>query len=593
MNATLPFYRNWIHPAWFLLFLPPVLARVVNFSPEFSDLGLGAALVEWVLALLVVMPMVWVRWRGAGGATHRFSKECRMHLSGCLLAFIGPGIGMLAPDGGAMGFVLYSYALGCVLMAAFAFGREFEQRTLGGLLAQPISRSRLFLEKLAAPGYLIGLASANLVLLLNWRTPSAFRAADLSIASVLLVMAVCSAPFFSIVSRGTLPGAVFALAMPPSLWILEAVLVRWLEARVSVDWVLQGRLHVVVVAVGMTVYCVSSLFLAWRCWSRLQLDKDGAGGRGSVALHPMSDPMDSLLSSILSPSDWKSQLIRKEARLHVIPWLIAAIMVGLWALVVVLRRVFPDSPEWAWMVAGSGILALTGMLSAFAILGAGAAVVAEERELGTLEWQITQPITLWRQWWIKVFVAAMAAILVGVLLPAALLPACLGLGRIGELFQGMRTVEWIGHAGLGVLLFVMAVYASSVCRSTVSAALAAVGLMGLVLTGIVAGVALPTPYLLMAYFDLERCLEHQAWLLAAFGGSPILLEFLVILGLGAMGWLGGVLWLAGRNFRAAPKSLRFVMRQIAGVVLAGMLVVYLLMAIILPIINRTWGKFGM
>lgn len=593
MNASLPFYRRWIHPAWFLLFLPSLLASALNFSPEFSRVELASAVVEWVLALLVVMPLVWVRWRGVGGAAHRFSKECRVQLPGWLLAFLGPGIGMLAPEGGAMGVVLYSYALGCVLMAAFAFGREFEQRTLGGLLTQPISRSRMFLEKLAAPGYLIGLASAYLLLLLNWRTQSAFHGADISNAVVLLVMAVCSAPYFSILSRGTLPGVVFALAMPPLLWVLEAALVRRLEARASVDWLLQGRLHFAVSAVGVTVYCVGSILLAWRSWCGLQLDKEGAGGKGSVTLHPLSDPMDALLSSILAPSDWKSQLIRKEARLHVIPWLIAAIMVGLWALLVVLRRVFPESPEWSWLFHGSGIVAFTGMLAALAILGAGAAVVAEERELGTLDWQITQPITLWRQWWIKVFVAATAAILVGVLLPSALLPACLGVERIGELFRDVRMVEWIGHAGLGVLLFVMAVYASSLCRSTVTAALAAVGLMGLVLTGIVAGVALPTPSLLIAYFDLQPCLEHQAWLLAAFGESPILLELLLILGLGALGWLGGVLWLAGRNFRAAPKSTRFVARQIARVILAGMLGVYLLMAILLPMINRTWGKFGM
>ena len=94
----------------------------------------------------------------------------------------------------------------------------------------------------------------------------------------------------------------------------------------------------------------------------------------------------------------------------------------------------------------------------------GAMASAEERQLGTAEWQILLPMPAWQQWVLKAGVALGLAVLLGVGLPAALRyfsPAG------DDIHQAARA--WREITGAVVILTSASLYVSSLCASGVRA----------------------------------------------------------------------------------------------------------------------------
>jgi len=97
----------------------------------------------------------------------RIRKEFRVLLAPWLLALLlattalwwRPG----TDENAAVVLWLACFSLGMVLLAVAAFGKEFSHGTIRTLLGQPISRSRLWLEKAGA----LGLAMAGVLLAFN------------------------------------------------------------------------------------------------------------------------------------------------------------------------------------------------------------------------------------------------------------------------------------------------------------------------------------------------------------------------------------------------------------------------------------------
>src|SRR5947199_7855047 len=107
-----------------------------------------ALLAPWLLALLLATTALW--WR--------------------------PG----TDENAASVLWLACFSLGMVLLAVAAFGKEFSHGTILALLGQPISRSRLWLEKACA----LALAMVCVLLLFNFVVYYSF-AAPHAVASYL------------------------------------------------------------------------------------------------------------------------------------------------------------------------------------------------------------------------------------------------------------------------------------------------------------------------------------------------------------------------------------------------------------------------
>ncbi len=290
-------------------------------------------------------------------------------------------------------------------------------------------------------------------------------------------------------------------------------------------------------------------------------------------MHPLSRPLDRVLARVLPTGSSTVQLVRKELRLHVIPWLMSWVTVGLWLVWLLLgsmtsgafRETLDDPPM---------ITILAGILGAVALVGAGAASVAEERELGTLDWQLTQPVSLGRQWWIKVAVALGLAIVLGVAVPGVLVWMSFPAERLQSNFDGVEPLALAAHAASFGLLLAASILASSICRSTMKATAATVGIGG----GIAGAIALGAGWSHWA-IDSEEGRPVPAWVTDA--GWRVSIDeaqrgLTVLVGLAVLALGGGLLMLVRRNHRRSSVPTASVVRQLAWVVIGTCLGVRLL-----------------
>jgi hypothetical protein len=110
-----------------------------------------------------------------------------------------------------------------------------------------------------------------------------------------------------------------------------------------------------------------------------------------------------------------------------------------------------------------------GIFGTFVLLVTGASAIAEERVLGTLEWQWTQPIPMARQWKIKMGVATALALTLGLVLPAALVWLGFDAEALDATFGQTERQPIAVYAMALVALFATSLYASSVSQSSMKA----------------------------------------------------------------------------------------------------------------------------
>jgi ABC-type transport system involved in multi-copper enzyme maturation permease subunit len=569
--------RNSIHPAWLLLLVPPLARSVADWSNDNPG--------EFVLdgfrllgALAVVLFLFWLRSRPVSGRPVRLLKDLRTLMPGSLVAILVPGIALVNGERDAVETGSWFFTFGCLLMGASTLGAEFEQRTIAGLLGQPVSRGTLYREKLSMLGgmlivatifYTTGAASVSS----RWPLPS-----DWHVFLWVPVFVFCSAPLFSLLSRSTLAGLVFTLATP-FLAAISVMLVLQTGYRFSHPgealpetwaWWLFG--------IGIPAYLIGTSWLGWRVFRGLEVRDGGAGGRSSNGLHPLSLPMDALLGRWSTSTGGTGRLLRKELRLHVVPWLVAGLMLGMWVLWMVLRRTTTDEGLRSTLDEVPTLTVFMGMFGALIVVTTGAASVAEERELGTLEWQLTQPVSVRRQWWTKVAVVGMLSAVLGVLLPAVLVYLGFDQERLGTTFRDVPPVAWWGYIGVVLLVFATSVYASSFSRNTMTAVAEAVGVGALLSAMGYAGAMFALTSLDEAVASARMTWEASPVPVVAPGRAPTA-ESLMGFGIALVAVSGlipfvGMLWMGMRNFRRLGAQFGTVARQLLAIVVTCFLVMW-------------------
>ncbi len=496
MTLTFQFRAPRFHPAWLVPPLVPLAQWIFG--------GPGAPLslvVQLVLTLLISAVTLYLAREDRTRNTNRWSKELRLLMPPAVGTLVIPAA--LHNDLSELAMMLH--CVGCVWMGATVFGAEFEHRTLGPLLAQPVSRRRLFWEKTAILAVLCGAAWLNTMASLD----RAQGSVDWVIVAAAPALAVSTGPLFSLLGRSTLAGMVFT-ATAPMLFLLASMMVsvaiqsgmpvlsvpptaeqlRAIEPynRALAFWgACQPWLR--------ALYLLAGPWLGW-LWFRTLSWQDGAAVARPPSGTVASRALLTRLVRLLVPGDFATaHLIRKEIRLHAIPWMIAALTTGLWILWMIARRLAPEGELKDGLNEFSPITVIGGMLGVVALLTAGAGSVAEERALGTLDWQVTQPVNARRQWWIKSLVAVVAGLVTGLVIPATLLAVGFGPERWekeGLVFELLPTASFATAIALALVL---ALYASSICRNTMRAVGLTV-LLGAATLGLVWAVAMPGAMLL-------------------------------------------------------------------------------------------------
>ena len=149
-------------------------------------------------------------------------------------------------------------------------------------------------------------------------------------------------------------------------------------------------------------------------------------------------------------------LIRKELRLQPMTFTIAGLYVVGWLAATAATRILPEALQI--------FKVLTVFYAGFVALLAGALASAEERLLGTLEWQMLLPIASRTQWRVKAAVAFGLAIALAWGLPMTLLQLSAA-GRQSVPPQVFLPLAQPLFVGLLAMLTAAGLYASSVATS--------------------------------------------------------------------------------------------------------------------------------
>ncbi len=478
MTLNLRLGRNSFHAAWLLLLVPPLTWSFQIDSNQFSLALLFFGVVP-LIALLV--PLSGIARRQNSSCALRLQKEFRAQLPGALLAIAGPGLLMLGPSADWKGFVPIPFFSGCALMGATAFGMEFEQRTMGSLLTQPFSRWTLYRDKLLVLGVLLGLALWQLGLGV-WISGEFIPRTDAegwdAMSAFLLpligppIFAFCTGPLLSLRTRGTLAGTVFIAAVPMVLVLVGQVLLgqiwRWRHPGEALN---DFAPHLVAWCwIVMPIYLVVSAWLGWKTFQSLEVRSERQSGSGS---HPLAGILDRIMRAVWPHrgGSGTAMLVRKELRLHVVPWLVTTLMVGS-GFLIWLAKPGPDAepvPSTSFVALKDLTLFLAVIFGGMNLQFIGAACIAEERQLGTLDWQLTCPATVRRQWWVKVGVTLFLSVLLGLALPFLMIGTLYGESRWTDILPGEHWLVTVQALG-GLCLAGVAVYGSSISRSTIKAA---------------------------------------------------------------------------------------------------------------------------
>jgi hypothetical protein len=453
-----------------LLVMMPAVGQYLGWLIA-SPLGESASILPgWASwAVILATAALLTRWSGLL-TSPSLRVETGAQMPGASLAFGAAALHTMSAQGVSQDFAGvadFAYGLACLWLCANAFGSEFDHRTMGQLLVQPRSRGRIYREKLGVAGSLAGLAAVIVFL-----TTSRSTVGDPQILGETLgylILGLASAPFFTLISRSTLAGFVFTWTVPMALYLILQTLLDVYHARVHPDLLHRSSEELWLLWVCGILYLGTTAFAGWRVFRRLEWREGGNGGASAPSLHALIGVGDRWLGRRWTVQNATVQLIRKELRLHVVPWLVAGILVGLWGLSLVIRKWAPES-EWGVAAANPSTVTLfAGIVGIFIFLVTGASAIAEERVLGTLEWQWTQPIPMARQWRIKVGVATGLALTLGLVLPAGLI--CLGFD--GEsLNSAWGEPEWqpiAVYAMALAALFATSLYASSASQISMKA----------------------------------------------------------------------------------------------------------------------------
>jgi ABC-type transport system involved in multi-copper enzyme maturation permease subunit len=317
--------------------------------------------------------------------------------------------GALWRDPRVLTIVALAYGLGCIALGAQSIGHEYSHRTVGLLLSQPATRNRTLLVKFATLGLMV-LALTVLAWPVVFIDTTWFRrSSGGDPRTVLVLAAMCAlgiAPFLSMLCRTVLAAIVFTAAIPGPLFVAGDVVGAWLygaEHAATIERFQHALFWRVMVSL-----CAFAIVACWWMFSRLEAIE----GRGPEFHLP------SWLAGAASadaPERYPSatsQLVAKELRIQqvTIP-VVVLYVVGYLTLV----RFARNTPAVAAAIDG-----LSMLYSALIAMLIGALASAEERHMGTLEWQTLQPIPLHRQWAIKVSVVLSLGVIFGAVLPYAL-----------------------------------------------------------------------------------------------------------------------------------------------------------------------------
>lgn len=297
-----------------------------------------------------------------------------------------------------------------VLMALSSFGRELGAGMLPNLLAQPVSRVRLWWTK----SLLLATAMCSVWLAWwiafrcnpNFATAPGERHQVFVVTTLFTVVAYAGGLWSVLLLRQVAAAFWFTLLIPASLTMLVAYVTTKLESTDAAE--------PLIIAV-LAAYSIAGFLWARRLFLRSQ---DAHWTGGEIALPGwLRLPRRPTATTAASGHHPRRALLWKELQLHQSQFIIAGFLSVVHVIVILVRpgqETLTDSPIYEFVT-----YTLWSLWPIMALL-IGCAAVAEERKLGTLEAQLCLPVQRRTQFIIKAGVALALALFFGVVMPLLL-----------------------------------------------------------------------------------------------------------------------------------------------------------------------------
>jgi ABC-type transport system involved in multi-copper enzyme maturation permease subunit len=367
----------------------------------------------------------------------------------CAIAIVAAGgLNARAYDDAA----LLACALGTISLGALSVGHEYTNRTLGTLLALPVTRRQIYLVKLI----ILAAAVITLTVLAWWLLfdePHSFHV-DFRrrIPWVAGLLGLLVAPALTMLCRGPLAAVVFTAALPGVLGIVGIFGGTAWYGLVDVGAV--DRLRSVLFWSGLVVGWMAGAMGSWRLFMQLEaIDvRDATVGLPDwlrLGARAITDSAPRRQHPL-----WA--LFKKEFRLQQLTFIVLAIYAVVLATLTFRSRGGSAFAADAMVPLSLAYLMLGGILI-------GSLASAEERHFGMIEPQILLPVRAWQQWLLKCAVVVALSFLLS-FLTTEVLVSLGGLSRI-------QTVRGPGFGLIGIVLMltVLSLYVSSLSTSGVKA----------------------------------------------------------------------------------------------------------------------------
>lgn len=315
------------------------------------------------------------------------------------------------------------FFFGLPLLATLSLGNEFYHRTFSLWLTQPASRMQLLGDKMGVMcAAVLSAGLATSIGMFFFALPEMNLTYNKAAAVAFVLITMASATYWTLASRSTVGGLVLIGGIFLGFYLFAGEIKGM--GRPGEEYQAAPPHTAAIIAIFVFGICFSALmlWLGMRKLTRFQLT-GGSSGEDLLVAGPSLMPEAFAEWFRCRPSDAFFNLVRKEFRILRPLWVIELFAVVYLAFLAIFR-LLPVPPLFVpetllqWVVLGPPAMTCLGLGGLAGILSLG-----EEKRSGTQAWHLTLPISVRRQWLIKLLMAMLAGLACTVLFPVLTMSA--------------------------------------------------------------------------------------------------------------------------------------------------------------------------
>jgi len=333
---------------------------------------------------------------------------------------------------------------------------------------------------------------------------------ETSMAAIFVLATISSAGWWTLTARTTIGGAVLTVAC----LFLSLLVVNVVSSQLfGIDVLLQDARMVAVIFLGTPLYSAVFLWAGWRKFSRLEVREPSYEQTPQI---PEIGRPEYAWPRFLRCRSGEGilNLARKELRLQKPLLMLAVVFCVCWLATYLLHWL---QPHRGYATIGDVLVCLYAPLC---LVLAGSLSLSEEKILGVSSWHLALPVSVRRQWLVKIVLAALVGIILGLVLPLTMAWISSQTGVVGFIFQENDN-GWLALAGVSVALYVLSFWAATLVTNTIRAALTAIVSLVPLFFCAVAG----------NWFAQQICgFAHGFWIELGLDGRPEVTGFIGISG---------------------------------------------------------------